>query len=316
MKGLELSRAFYEECGAPMLHDVFAERMPYIAVGLVGAGSECFGYDDALSRDHDFEPGFCLFLPGEDLIDRKTAFSLERAYARLPREYCGYRRLHFSPEGGARHGVIRTSEFYFSKTGSKDGRLTTDAWLRLPEYYLAEATNGEVFIDPYGEFTEIRRRLLQMPEDVRLKKMAGHLWLAAQSGQYNYARCYRHGESGGAQWAIFEFTKHAGEVLFLLNRRYAPFYKWRMRALSELPVLGTLSGHFEKLLTTDNSEALFREKKKTIDEISEKICMALRQDGKSNAEGADLSRHAVAVNDLIADHDLRTDNLLCAVSNG
>ena len=87
MQGIELCRGFYEAYGAPMLHEQFPQYEEIIAVGLVGAGSECFGYDDEVSRDHDFEPAFCLFLPDEEVIDRRTAFLLERAYAKLPKEY-------------------------------------------------------------------------------------------------------------------------------------------------------------------------------------------------------------------------------------
>ena len=61
MKGLELSKKFFYEYGKPML-DEFPDLLPYIAVGLVGSGSECYGYDDELSTDHDFSPEFCIFL--------------------------------------------------------------------------------------------------------------------------------------------------------------------------------------------------------------------------------------------------------------
>ena len=88
MKGLELSRAYYEQYGRQMLEEKFPQLLPHIAVGLCGAGSECYGYDDDISEDHDFEPGFCIFLPEENEIDRQTAFRLERAYAALPREEC------------------------------------------------------------------------------------------------------------------------------------------------------------------------------------------------------------------------------------
>ena len=86
--------------------------MRFLAAGLVGAGSECLGFDDEISTDHDFEPGFCLFLPGEDVVDRRTAFLLERAYAKLPKQFLGFERSLIAPVGGSRHGVIRTADFF------------------------------------------------------------------------------------------------------------------------------------------------------------------------------------------------------------
>ena len=68
MKGLELSHKFYLEYGAPMIHEQFPDLESVIAVGLVGSGSECMGFDDAISKDHDFEPGFCMFLPDEETV--------------------------------------------------------------------------------------------------------------------------------------------------------------------------------------------------------------------------------------------------------
>ena len=66
MQGLEEARALYEEYGRPMLHAQFPQLEERIAVGLVGHGSECYGFDDAISRDHDFARGFCLWLKDED----------------------------------------------------------------------------------------------------------------------------------------------------------------------------------------------------------------------------------------------------------
>jgi hypothetical protein len=177
MKGLELSKRFYLECGEPMLRENFSHLLPYIAVGLAGSGSECLGYDDELSRDHDFEAGFCIFLPSEDIVDRQTAFRLERAYSKLPSEYLGVKRSPLSPVDGNRHGVIRTVDFFYAKTGSPDGELTLSDWFSIPEYSLLEATNGAVFLDNFGEFTKFRERLSYFPEDVRLKKLAGNLLL-------------------------------------------------------------------------------------------------------------------------------------------
>ena len=62
MQGLELSKRYFEEFGRPMLERDFGEYLDRIAIGLVGHGSECFGYDDEISTDHDFTPGFCLWI--------------------------------------------------------------------------------------------------------------------------------------------------------------------------------------------------------------------------------------------------------------
>ena len=107
MRGLELSRGYFEAFGRPMLESQFPEILPYLAAGLIGSGSECLGFDDETSTDHDFEPGFLIFLPGEEIVDRRTAFLLERAYAKLPKEYKGFKRSLMAPVGGARHGVVR-----------------------------------------------------------------------------------------------------------------------------------------------------------------------------------------------------------------
>ena len=313
MNGLELSRAFYEEHGKPMLEEQFPQLLPLLAVGLFGSGSECFGYDDETSRDHDFEPGFCLFLPDEDIVDRRTAFLLERAYAKLPREFKGFRRNITAPVGGPRHGVLRTSEFFSQKIGSADGTLRLEDWLRVPEYALAECCNGELFFDNYGEVTAIRQRLVTYPHDARCKKLAGQLLLMAQAGQYNYPRCLAHGETAAAQLAVNEFVNAALAVIFLLNGRYLPFYKWRFRALRELPLLGDSARVLEYLLCTPNDEDTAQEKQELIEELASKIIAVLQEQQLTEAICGDLEKHAYSVNDRIGDGALRNAHILLAI---
>ncbi len=309
MNGLELSRAYFERFGRPMLEEQFPELLPFLAVGLFGQGSECFGWDDALSRDHDFEPGFCLFLPEEEIVDRRQAFLLERAYAKLPKEFEGLRRSLMQPAGGARHGVLRTAEFFTKTIGSPNGALSLEQWLTLPEQALAEATNGAIFLDNWGEVSRIREQLAYFPEDVRCKRLAGRLLLMAQAGRYNVPRCLGHGESGAAQLAAIEFAGSAMAAAFLLARRYRPYYKWRFRALRELPGLSELAFPLEQILTTPCDE----EKLQTIEEICAAVAAEVRRQGLAETESGDLEKLAYAVNSRVKDPTLRNMHVLAAV---
>ena len=313
MKGLELSRAFYAQYGEPMLRGQFPALMEHLAVGVLGSGSECFGYDDEVSQDHDFEPGFCIFLPGEDVVDRRTAFQLERAYAKLPKEFEGFRRPMMLPVGGARRGVLRTGEFFAEKVGAPDGVLTMAQWLTVPEQALAEATNGELYFDNLGEVTAVRERLAYFPEDVRLKRLAGQLLLMAQSGQYNYARILRHGEPAAAQLAVCEFVNAAIAAVFLLNRRYRPYYKWSFRAMRALPRLAGLSETLEWLLTTDNAPERAQEKLDAIESVAAAVIDELIDRELTRADCGYLEKHAYSVNDRVADAALRNEHILAAI---
>ena len=313
MRGLELSERYFLECGLPMLRAEFPSLLPHLSAGLLGSGSECFGYDDEISRDHDFEPGFCLLLPEEDVIDRRTAFRLERAYAALPREFLGYRRAPLSPVGGNRHGVLRLADLLLEKTGTPDGRLSPREWLSLPEQSLAEVTNGRVFHDGSGALTEVRRRLSYLPEDVRLKRLAGYLLLSGQAGQYNYGRSLLRGDLGAAQLAASEFVRCVMHVIFLLNFTYIPYYKWRFRALSALPILGDLADPLYELIASGNGEAEAARKTATTEEVVRRVTAALAEGGLSDRGDEPLEAHAHAVNALVRDAELRNLHILYGV---
>jgi len=51
---MRINKQFYEEAAAPMISRQFPAYESRIAVGVAGEGSDCFGFDDAISRDHDF----------------------------------------------------------------------------------------------------------------------------------------------------------------------------------------------------------------------------------------------------------------------
>lgn len=313
MKGLELSEKYYYEFGAPMIHSEFPDIESIIAIGLIGSGSECFGFDDEISTDHDFEPGFCMFIPDENIIDRKTAFRLEKAYSSLPKEFMGYKRQALNPVGGKRNGVIRIGDFFESKVGSENGILSTRDWFSIPEYSLAEAVNGKVFRDDLGMLCEIRSHLSKMPENVRLKKLAGNVLILGQAGQYNYSRCISHGETAAAQLSAFEFVKAAMSIIFLLNRTYMPYYKWSFRAMKELPLLSVLSPSLEYLISTGNGNDEAAKKADIIEIIYNDIISELKNQSLSDYSGASAEGHAYSINNKITDSEIRNLNILFAV---
>ncbi len=296
-----------------MIREQFSEWEGRIAAGLTGSGSECYGYDDEVSADHDFEPGFCLFLPEEEILDRRTAFLLERAYAKLPAEYEGYTRQKMGPAGGQRHGVFRRSAYFREKLGCLPAEMTTEDWLRLPDWALAEAVNGKLFRDDAGEMTRDREILGNMPEDIRRKRLAGHLLMMAQSGQYNYRRCLKHGETGAAQLAAGEFVNHAMSTTFLLERKVKPYYKWSFRALKELTIDEDMARSLEWLISTGNEESVAEDKYFCMEGIASDVIEKLQEQGITRAVCGDLEKHAYSVNDGIGDAGIRNLNILVCV---
>ena len=309
MKGLELSEKYFNEFGKKMLETEFPEIKNRVCAGLIGEGSECFGYDDEISKDHDFEPSFCLFITKED--EKQYGFKLERAYAKLPKEFLGYKRQLLSPTGGNRRGVIVIDDFYTKFLGSPTAPNTASKWLYTPPSMLLAACNGKVFCDPLGKFSATRDILLKgYPEDIRRKKIAAHVIMMAQSGQYNYGRCIDRGETGAAQLAIFEFVKNAISTIFLLNRKYEPYYKWAYRGMRDLPLLSDLEMTLSGLTELGNSKKEASEKAEIIDDIAKIIIDVMRAQNVTRATCNNLETHAYSIMDGITDPEIRNMHVM------
>lgn len=306
MKGLELSRCFWEEYGKPMIEKDFSEYAGRIAVGLVGHGSECFGFDDEISTDHDFDAGFCIWLTQED--ERLFGFKLFRAYAKLPQEYKGCKIQNKSIFGNSHKGVHTIPEFYSFYTGCGGAPTSAEHWLSIPSHYLAEATNGQVFYDPLGEFTRIRNEILHgMPQDVWLKKTASTALTMAQTGQYNYARMLSRSDQASANITLSRFAEAAIEMIFLLNHAHAPYYKWLFRGARKLPQMHQTVGEIERLITDREMTA------RQTEDCIEKICAAVIEElvsrGLCSRQGDYLEPYAYMLNDRIKDGNIRNMGL-------
>lgn len=234
LKGMDLCRAYYETYKEQFLKG-FEQYKPYMAFGLVGDGSECLGLDDEFSKDHDFGPGFCVFIPEKeyDIIGE----ALAKAYEKLPKEFMGYSR-NVTKQGKTRVGV-KTIEGFYKEYIGVEGIPQSDAqwFIAPPERFLA-ATSGEIFEDNCGKFTRIREGLKNYyPEHLRRAMLAEELSMMAQTGQYNYERVLKRGEKVTAQLILSKYMEHTMNTVYLLNKEYAPFYKWKHTAMTNLPIL-------------------------------------------------------------------------------
>ncbi len=233
MKGLELAEKYYETYGRKMLAEQFGQIKDQTAVGLVGYGSECLGFDDDISKDHDYGPSFCIWLPRE--IYQEYGTSMQEAYDALPREFLGFAARMEEEQGKGRVGILCLEDFYEEMIGRSSLPQTEMEWLAIPEEMLATAVNGKVFEDHLRQFSSIRDGLMQYyPHGVWIRKIAYSMAKAAQAGQYNYARAMKRGERIAAEMALTEFVKESMHLVYLLNRTYAPFYKWMHRGMRNL----------------------------------------------------------------------------------
>ena len=275
----------------------------------MGAGSECFGFEDELSLDHDMYVGFQLFLRKEDA--EAIGFELSTLYDRLPREFMGLSTEHRSRMGDGKHGVKVINDFYRPFTGTDGAPQTWRQWLHTPSWALAQATNGEVFTDPLGEFTSIRQEiLLGMPEDVRKKKIAARAAIMAQSGQYNHPRCMKRGEKGAALLAADEFVRNASELFFLLNRRHMPYYKWCFRAMTDLPGLGNLKDALEFLLTGENDQEGQKLKVQLVEDVCAAVVKELQSQHLTCGSWDYLEKHALDMHGHIQNGQLSSLHIL------
>lgn len=305
-RGLELARKLYEEYGRAVLHEELPDLEPHVAVGLVGEGSDSFGFDDDISRDHDWGPAFCLWVPEALLAENRGR--IERALSRLPGTLDGY-RCRMAPEDRAgRVGPLSLEGFYARFLRVPHAPKELREWLPIRESNLATATNGEVFADPSGAFTAIREELLAFyPEDLRLKKIAARCVAASQAGQYNLPRMMSRYAHTAVNVCRGRFTEAVTSLVFLLHKRYTPFYKWADRAMVGLsPLAAGIAGSLEQLNCLAPLESPVNDFMAVIEDICQRLADEMLAQGLVDTNDPWLWEQGPVVQSRIAHEGLRS----------
>ncbi len=254
--GINMKRClhFYREYGERFLQDKYGAYAERIAVGLVGEGSDCFENDDYISMDHDYSVGFCMWLTDRDY--EEIGERLQRDYEELVKKFEDESPLAY---GGTklfvdkRRGVMKISSFYQEYIGAtlygqivKDaGYVNLDSFgqhkqllLEIPMEQLSVVTNGRVFRDVLGIFSGIRKALLSYyPDNVRNLLIAKELYHFSQNAQSNYPRMMGRHDYVTAQICIGQAMNAAMKLVYLLNKKYAPYYKWLRRGIDRLAIM-------------------------------------------------------------------------------
>ena len=253
---LQRSKEFYLQHGAKMIHDTFPEYESRIAVGMVGEGSDCFGFDDEISTDHDYGVGFCMWLTKQDY----DAFGqeLQNAYEDLLKKHGIVQKDRWLQ---SRRGVCEINSFYQEVLSEMK---SNDEETKVQEARFAELTNGEVFRDDLGEFTAKRVQLMQYyPEAIWRKNLATLLHEFAQYGQSNYARMMARQDYVTAHICIAKAMESAMDIAYVLLRKYAPYYKWKRKGLEKIAQSNDTDKHWIKqLLWTCEELTLLQVQKK------------------------------------------------------
>ncbi len=243
-KGIDICRKYYDRYVRPMIDEKFPEYASKIACGLSGEGSDAFGYDDALSRDHDWGPSVCLWISKE--TDEKIGEELRNAYAELPAEMDGIKSAPYV-RGKDRRGVQVIPEFFKRLTGAPEYDVID--WRETTSPLLAAAVNGEIWRDDEGIITEFRNKLASgYPESILFKHLAESCARFSREGQYNAPRVSKRGDELTARMFIYDAAREAMKLLYLANGKFYPHDKWLRYGLKDLEGGDTLDALLQAMV--------------------------------------------------------------------
>jgi len=301
MKGMELSRRYFDEIVFPAFNKSAADVLELMTFGLSGPGSECYGYDDELSRDHDWGPRVCIWIPEELFVLQSEP--LEAIYKKLESRFLGFGPVNRLDTRFRRDGILSTSRFFKNYLGTDQPPENLHDWLLLPEESLSLCTNGEIFRTGSMRFADMRQVLLSyFPEDLWLKKISSRCKASSQHGQYNLWRADSRNDQLAVEQHKARFIYETVSLVFLLNRRYRPVEKWMFKGLENLTILGKeITGDLLKVAATKPGDTL----RDIIEHSIERVIDELIRQGLTHQQGTFLYEYGISIEQQIVNTSLR-----------
>jgi hypothetical protein len=279
IKGLELSRLFFEEAVRPVLSSEFPSLR--YAAALLGTGSEVLGFDTEMSADHGWGPRVDLFLTKDDLDSARDAVR-ETLRHKLPHSVRGYptnftepdpndngvQHLAARDEGPVNHRVeVMTPRGFFLNYLAFDieHEIEPADWLTFPEQKLRTVASGAVFHDDVG-LEDVRRRFAYYPRDVWLYQLAS-AWVRVGQEEHLTGRAGIVGDEIGSALIGARLVRDLMRLCFLMERAYAPYPKWFGTAFKQLSCAEALSPHLRAALAATD----WRERERHLVAVYERV---------------------------------------------
>jgi len=167
------------------------------------------------------------------------------------------------------------------KTELQDWLRDTDLWAY---------STAKIMHDPSGKLEALLSRYKQYPESVRLEKMFSYFYHATAASPYNSDRAIHRHDYLTAQLFLANAAELYTALLYLANKSFIPYRKWRIRQLDTLP--RKADGYIQKI-----SKVLFgegspkkeglREKQAIIMQMMNEVRAILIQEGVDPRKLAD-----------------------------
>ena len=224
IKGLDLSYQYYLSNKEKLFDLIPSSAKEYITIGLFGLGSECFGADDEISEDHDFDQGFVILV--ENSVSLEDFNIIKDAYDKLPKIYGRFYLL-----SQPKHGVHYISEYYKNYLGI----TTLD---NIDEYSKALLCNGKIFHEGFmASFSRLRYEIRKKDNYEYLTNLALKALDINKYIPYNLNRAKSRNDIYTYKSLKNNLVNHLIEFYYIYHKEYLPHDKLRLTLMEDSSII-------------------------------------------------------------------------------